>query len=327
MLKHLFRPQRLLAGLCVALSAITATAATEDFPSRPIILVSPYQAGGGADALARAVAMAAGKELGQSVVVEAKPGAEGLVGSIDVKNAAPDGYRLLWGGAGSLMINAALRKNPPFDPVTAFTPIAGIVEFSFFLYVNPEVPARNIKEFIAYVKANPGKVSYSVGSNQGRLSMLDLAQKYGLEMLEIKYRGEPAAAIDMFSNRVQAAFATAAQLPSAREGKLRVLATTLTRRSPLMPDVPTVVEAGTPMAEFGGGWLAIYGPPGMPKQVVDRLNQAFNKAFQDPDVQAQMNTSGLIYTPHKSPQDLADFTRSQRDLYIKTIKELGIPQE
>jgi len=325
MLKHSLKPRRILASLCIALGAMAATA--QDFPAHPVILVSPYQAGGAADAIARSLAVAAGKELGQPVVIEAKSGAEGLIGATDVKNAPPDGYRLLWGGAGSLMINTALRKNPPFDPVSAFTPVAGTVEFSFFLYVNPEVPAKNMKEFITYVKANPGKVSYATGNNQGRLSMLDLAKKYGLEMVEVKYRGETAAATDLLKNRVQAIFATTSLLQNVHEGKLRILSTTLANRSPLLPDVPTVVEAGTPVAEFGGGWLAIYGPPGMPKQVVDRLNQAFNKGFQDTDVQAMMNTAGLVYTPHKTPEQLANFTRNQRDLYTKTIKELGIPQE
>jgi tripartite-type tricarboxylate transporter receptor subunit TctC len=325
MQKLIFNPRRLLAGLCLAWGAMAATA--QDFPARPLTLVSPYQAGSGSDAMARVLADAVAKELGQPVVVEAKPGAEGLVGSQDVKNAPPDGYRLLWGGAGSLMINAALHKKPPFDPAAAFTPIAGIVEYSFFLYVNPELPAKDMKEFIAYVKANPGKLSYAVGSNQSRLTMLDLAKKYGLDMVEVKYRGEPAATVDLLSNRIQATFATAAQIPNVREGKLRILATTLPRRSPLLPDVPTVVEAGTPVAEFGGGWLAIYGPAGVPKPVVERLNQAFNKAFQDPNVQNQMNISGLVYSPYPSPQDFAKFTRDQRDLYVKTIKELGVPQE
>lgn len=320
--------QRLLksaTGLCIAVMALTASA--QNFPARPITLVSPYQAGGAADGIARSLAEAAGKELGQPVVVEAKPGAEGLVGSMDVKNAPPDGYRLLWGGAGSLMVNTALRKNPPFDPVTAFTPIAGTVEFSFFLYVNASVPAKDMKEFIAYAKANPGKVSYATGNNQGLLSMADLAQKYGLDMVKVQYRGETAAAADLLTNRVQAIFSTTSLLQHVRDGKLRILSTTLPRRSPLLPDVPTVVEAGTPVAEFGGGWLAIYGPAGMPKSVVNRLNEAFNKAFLDTDAQTKMRNAGLIYTPHQAPEQLANFTRSQRDLYVKTIKELSIPQE
>lgn len=316
---------RLIAGLCLALTGVGASA--QAFPVKPVTLVSPYQAGGAADGIARAIAEAAGKDLGQPVVVEPKAGAEGLVGSLDVMNSPPDGYRLLWGGAGSLMVNTALRKNPPFDPVTAFTPVAATVEFSFFLYVHPSVPATSMKEFIAYVKANPGKVSYGTGNNQGLLSMADLARRYDLDMVKIQYRGEPAAATDLVAGRIQAIFATTSMLPFVKDNKLRVLATTLTKRSPLLPDVPTVNEAGTPVAEFGGGWLGIYGPPNMPRPVVERLNKAFGKAFTDPDVQAKMHSAGLVYTPYTTPEQLAEYTRSQRDLYRRTIKELSIPQE
>ncbi len=321
----MLKPGRLMAGLCLALAGMTASANT--FPSRPITLVSPYQAGGAADSIARAIAEAAGRDLGQPVVVEAKPGAEGLVGAMDVTKSPADGYRLLWGGAGSLMISTAMRKNPPFDPVTAFTPVAASIEFSFFLYVHPSFPAKDMKEFIAYVKANPGKVSYATGNNQGTLSMADLALKYGLDLMRVQYRGEVAAATDLMSNRVQAIFSTTALLNFAREGKLRVLSTTLSKRSPLLPDVPTLTEAGTPAAEFGGGWLGIYGPPNMPKPVVERLNKAFVKAFRDPDVQQRLNGIGLVYTPYETPEQLAKYTMDQRDLYRKTIKELSIPQE
>lgn len=320
-----FNRRQVALGLALGLCSVGVSA--QAFPSRPITLVSPYQAGGAADAIARAIAEAAGKELGQSVVVESKPGAEGLIGSNDVKQAQPDGYRLLWGGAGSLMVPFAMRKNPPFDPVTAFTPIAASVEFSFFLFVHPSLPVKDMKEFIAYVKANPGKVSYATGNNQGILTMADLAKRYDLDMVKVQYRGEVAATTDLLSNRVQAMWSTLSMLPHAKEGKLRMLATTLPRRSPLLPEVPTVVEAGTPVAEFGGGWLGIYGPAGMQKPVVDVLNKAFIKAFNDPDVQQKLRAGGLLYTPVTTSQQLADYTRSQRDLYVKTIKELSIPQE
>jgi tripartite-type tricarboxylate transporter receptor subunit TctC len=323
--RSLATSRRMITGLCLALTGLAASA--QGFPNKPITLVSPYQAGGAADGIARAIAEAAGKDLGQPVVVEPKAGAEGLVGSLDVMNAPADGYRLLWGGAGSLMVNTALRKNPPFDPVTAFTPVAATVEFSFFLYVHPSVPAKDMKEFIAYVKANPGKVSYGTGNNQGLLSMADLAKRYDLDMVKIQYRGEPAAATDLVAGRIQAIFATTSMLPFVKDNKLRVLATTLSKRSPLLPDVPTVAEAGTPVAEFGGGWLGIYGPANMPRPVVERLNKAFGKAFNDPDVKTKMHSAGLVYTPYTTPEQLAEYTKGQRDLYRRTIKELSIPQD
>ncbi|CAN5466559.1 tripartite tricarboxylate transporter substrate binding protein [soil metagenome] len=321
-------PRRaLIAGMGAAALFASGVQAQGAFPNRPITLVSPYQAGGSADAIARAIAEAAAKDLGQPVVVESKPGAEGLVGAADVQKAAPDGYRVLWGGAGSLMIVPALRKAPPFDPVTAFTPIAASVDFSFFLYVNPSFPAKDMKEFIAYVKAHPGKVAYATGNNQGLLTMADLSLKHNLDMVKVQYKGETGASADLLTNRVQAMWATTSVLPFAKDGRLRVLATTLPKRSPLLPDVPTMKELGISGGEFGGGWLGIYGPAGMPKPIVDRLNKAFVGAFNSQDVQTKLYNAGLVYTPVTTPDALGKYTRDQRDMYIKTVKDLGIEQE
>lgn len=322
----MLKSMKLALGVCLVLTS-TLAAHAQQFPAKPVTLVSPYQAGGAADNIARAIAESAAKDLGQPVIVESKPGAEGLIGANDVLNAPPDGYRVLWGGAGSMMIATALRKNPPFDPVANFTPIAATVEFSFFLYVHPSLPAKNMKEFIAYVKANPGKVAYATGNNQGSISMADLALKYGLDMVRVQYKGEVAAATDLVTNRVQAIFATTALLNFAKDGKLRILATTLAKRSPILPDVPTVTESGTPVAAFGGGWLGIYGPANLPKPITERLNRAFVKAMSDPEVVQKMHNVGLVYVPYTTPEELAKYTREQRDLYRVTIKELNIPQE
>lgn len=318
-----WRVARWMAGLCAA--AMSFSAFGDGFPTRPITLVSPYQAGGAADSIARAVADAAARDLGQPVVVEAKPGAEGLLGAFDVQKAPPDGYRVLWGGAGSLMVATALRKTPPFDPATAFTPVAASVDFSFFLYVNPDLPVKTVQEFIAYVKAHPGKVAYATGNNQGLLSMEDLALKYDLKMVRVQYKGEIAAATDLVANRVQAIFSTPSLQSFVKDGKLRVIATTLNRRSPLFPDAPTLKELGIDAAVFGGGWLGIYGPAGMDKAIVARLNKAFVKSFTDPEVQKTMLTVGLVYTPYTTPDALVKYTRDQRDLYRKTIRELKVP--
>lgn len=317
--------RQVLAGMgALALGAATGAHAQAPFPTKPIILVSPYLAGGSADGIARALAEAAGKELGQPVVVEAKPGAEGLVGAADVQKAPPDGYRVLWGGAGSMMIVPALRKNPPFDPVTAFTPIAASVDFSFFLYVHPSFPAKDMKEFLAYVKANPGKVSYATGNNQGLLTMADLELKHNLDMVKVQYKGEVAAAADIVTNRIQAIWATTSILNFAKEGKLRILATTLPKRSPLLPDVPTMKELGIAGGEFGGGWLGIFGPAGVPRPIVERLNKAFVHALNTPDVQTKLSNAGLVYTPITTPEALNAYSKDQRDMYVKVVKDLKI---
>ncbi len=323
--RKMYQCIRFAAAACLAVAGINASA--QAYPSRPIILVSPYLAGGSADAVARAIAESAAKDLGQPVVVESKPGAEGLIGATDVQNARPDGYRVLWGGAGSLMIPPALRKSPPFDPVVAFTPVAASVDFSFFLYVHPSFPAKTTKEFIAYVKANPGKVSYATGNNQGLLTMADMEKKYGLEMVRVQYKGEVGAAADLLTNRVQAIWATTSILNFAKEGKLRVLSTTLTKRSELLPDVPTLREEGIAGGEFGGGWLGIFGPAGLPKPIVQRLNTAFVKAFNSPDVQGKLRDNGLVYTPYNTPEELAQYVKAQREIYRKTATELNLVQD
>lgn len=322
---EILRRGRLVAAAC--LSVISIAAGAQDFPSRPIVLVSPYLAGGSADGIARAIAEVAAKDLGQPVVVEAKPGAEGLIGASDVLKAAPDGYRVLWGGAGSLMIPPAIRKNPPFDPVTDFTPIAASVDFSFFLYVHPSFPAKTTKEFIAYVKANPGKVSYATGNNQGLLTMADFEKKFGLDMVRVKYKGEVGASSDLLTNRVQAMWGTTSVINFAKEGKLRVLSTTLTKRSELLPEVPTLREEGIAAGEFGGGWLGIFGPAGMTKPVVQRLNTAFVKAFNSPEVQTKLRMFGLVYTPYTTPDALTNYVKYQRDLYIKTAIDLDMVEK
>lgn len=312
-----------LAALALTMPSVSANAA--DYPTRPIVLVSPYLAGGSADGIARAIAEAAGKELGQSVVVESKPGAEGLIGAGDVLKAQPDGYRILWGGAGSLLVATALRKNPPFDPQTAFTPITGTVDFSFFLYVHPSFPAKNFKEFIDYVKANPGKVTYATGNNQGLLTMADIEKKYGLDMVRVQYKGEMGAAPDLLANRVHAMWGTTSVSAFAKEGKLRVISTTLPQRSEVFPQVPTLREEGHRGGEFGGGWLGILGPAGMPQPIVERLQAAFTKAYQDPNVKTKLQASGLVYTPaYASPAALGKYVGEQRDLYRKTATELGM---
>ena len=319
-------PSLRLLGL-TALLACTVQARADEFPSRPITLVSPYQAGGSSDGIARAMALVAARDLGQPVIVEAKPGAEGMLGSLDVMKSPPDGYRVLFGGAGSMMIVTALRKTPPFDPYTQVPPIAGTVDFSFFLFVHPDLPANNLREFVDYAKANPNVLNYATGNNQGLLSFADLSKSQGLKMQHVAYKGEVQAISDLLPGRVQAIFATSAAVPQARDGKLRALVTTLPQRSPLLPNVPTMTESGFENLPFspGGGWLAIFGPAGMEKTTVQRLNRAFVKALEDPEVQSKMAQAGLTYTPHTLPA-LDAFVKSQRDLYRAAIRDLGIPQ-
>ena len=319
--------KRALQHLFAALGlAALASAASAQYPNKPITLVVPYQAGGSTDAIARAVAQAASAELGQPVIVDNKAGAEGQLGCLDVAKAAPDGYRLLAGGAGSLVLVPALRKTPPYDAVKDFTPIAGGWEYSFYMYVHPDLPAKNMVEFVNYVKANPGKLNYATGNNQGLMSMAYLARVAGLDMVKVSYKGEMAAVTDLLTDRVQAIFATSAPLSHVKTGKLRVLVTTLTKRSNVLPDVPTMKEAGQQEVPFGGGWVSIFGPAGMPKDVVERLNKAFTAVNNRPDIHAKMDQLGLVPSP-LPPDELGAYVKAQVIVYRDAVRDMKMPIE
>jgi tripartite-type tricarboxylate transporter receptor subunit TctC len=323
-LPHLVKTLRQV--LAVLMMGVAPAIAAQGFPTKPITLVVPYQAGGSSDGIARAMARIVGKDLGQQVIVENKAGAEGMIGSLDVMKSAPDGYRVLFGGAGSMIVVPALRRAPPFDPGTQFTPISGVVDFSFFLYAHPDLPVKNLREFVDYAQAHPGKINYATGNNQGLLTFAYLKKSLNLDVVQVAYKGETAATADLLSGRVQAMFATTAPLMHAKEGRLKVLVTTLPQRTPLLPEVATMTESGYPEFPFSpaGGWLGIFGPAEMNPEVVKILHQSFGKALSDPDVQKQLAQAGLSYRAMELEQ-MGVFVKSQRDQFRNLIRDLGIP--
>ncbi len=313
---------RLWIGLsCLACSGAMA------YPDKPITLIVPWAAGGSTDILARALAEQLTKSMGQAVIVDNRAGASGNVGSLVVAKARPDGYTLLVGSMSTHAMNPALMPNMPFKGVEDFTPIALMANVINTLVVHPSVPARSVKELVAYAKANPGKLNYaSAGSGStNHLSAVLFEKAAGIEMTHVPYKGGAPAVLDTVGNQTQVLFTAGTQsLPHVKSGKLRLLGVTESKRSDLLADIPTVGET-LPGYELSV-WYGLFGPAGMPKELVDRLNTATNQAMSDPGVRARMDSIGVEIVK-ESPQSFANTLRRDADKYGKLIRDLGIRNE
>lgn len=316
---------RKLFGILLALTLLSpATAAVaQSYPSKPIRFVIPFGPGSATDALARIAGQELAIALGQPIVVVHKPGADGALSGIEVQRAAPDGYTFLFGTNSPLAVVPNMRKNPPYDVMKDFTPVTFLGENTFFVVINPEVPAASLKELVAYAKANPGKLNYATGNTFALVSTAMFARHNGIDMQAITYRGEPDAILDLLSNRVQLMNATSTTTQAhIREGKLRALATTLPERSPLFPDVPTLEEAGQPRFPVGP-WFALVGPAGLPADIVTRMNKEMAAVLAKPQVREQMQRHGFM--PRAStPQELAAYMKDQLSVWNKALKDVGI---
>lgn len=276
------------------------------YPDHPITLIVPYAPGGGNDVLARAVAEPMSKSLGQPVVIENRGGAGGSVGTRQVAKAAPDGYTLGLGGTGTLAIDPTLYPNVGYDPRKDFAPVGLIATSPLIVLVNHAVPAHNVQELIALVKAQPGKLNYaSAGVGSGiHLGTVMFAETAGIDLTHIPYKGTGPALTDLLGGHVQIYFSS---LPPAiglvKEGKLRALGVTGLKRSASFPDLPTVAEQGLPGFEAVLHY-GIVAPAGTPRPIIDRLNAALRAALDDPKVRGHIATEGAEPLP-TSPEDYA----------------------
>ncbi|MVW72837.1 tripartite tricarboxylate transporter substrate binding protein [Bordetella sp. 15P40C-2] len=284
-----------LTAIVAAMTCLIGPAAHAAYPDKPISLVVPFAPGGSTTVVARAVAERAQKILGQPIIVENKPGAGSVVGSNLVAKAAPDGYTLLVGQTG-FAVNASLRKELPYDTLKDFTPIALLADHPGVFLAQAQKPYDTIEEFIAYAKANPGKVTYSsagVGS-WPHLSMAMFANEAGLAMEHVPYQGTGPAKADLVAGRVDVkieAYATSRAM--VEDGRLKVLAVTSTERASELPNKPTIAEKGYPGYETSY-WIGVLGPAGMPKDIVDTLQKAFIEAVKDPAVVKSMEDQSIV---------------------------------
>ena len=317
----------LMGLLCAVGTACSGSAMAQAFPNKPIRIITPAPAGSAAETITRILANSASRALGQSIVVEGKPGADGAIAGLEVVKAAPDGYTLLLGTGGPIASIGAFRKNPPYDPIKDLTPIADVGRFTIFLYSHPELPVNNFAELVAYAKAHPKVLTYATGNASGLVTFAQMNfLAGGLEMVHVPYKAEGPAVIDLVAGRVQLMWATpTAALSFVKTGKLRALATQLKRRSTLLPDVPTLGEVG--LSKFSiTSFAAIYGPARMPADVVNRLSTEFQAAMARPDVIADMEKQAFVLTPG-SPADLAKLTEEQVVDFARMSRQAGIVPE
>ncbi|HTQ74557.1 MAG TPA: tripartite tricarboxylate transporter substrate binding protein [Burkholderiales bacterium] len=283
---------RRLAG--AALLAAALPCAGQTYPAKPILIVMPLQAGSAVDVMIRIVAQRMGEDMGQQIVIENQPGAAGSIGAERVKRAAADGYTV---GAlnDSILTMIPNIRQIAYDPVKDFVPVGVVAAITWVMVVNNDLPAKTVSEFIALAKSRPGKLDYSSGGNGSpqHVAMEAFKAATGIDLVHIPYRGATQAAVDVMSNRVQAHFSAVSIVqPYIKDGRMRALAVPSAARSPLLPDVPTMAEAGVPGFEWRT-WASFVVPLGTPAPIVERLNAELVKAVRTPEVRDKLIAQGL----------------------------------
>jgi len=312
--------------LSAALLFFVVGTAFAQYPNRSIRLVVGFPPGGSADPTARIIGAALAEQLGQPVVVENRPGADSAVAALQVTTMPADGYNLFFGSNSGMTAAVALKKEPTYDPLTQFTQISLIGRATVILYSHPSVPGTTLRDFIAHAKANPGKLAYGTGNALSILYNVQLMNSTGIDMLHVPYKGEGPVLPDLLTGRVHSSFlSTATAMQNAKDGKFRALAVLLEKRSPLMPEVPTIAEAGAPGVTVRQ-WAGLFGPPKMPREIVMRLNKEVNTLLAKPAVTEQLLRYG--YSPEAStPERLLEINREDLALWRRLIVEAKLPLE
>jgi tripartite-type tricarboxylate transporter receptor subunit TctC len=320
------RKFQFLLVTAIALAGVAAPGAAqpEDFPSRPITVAVGLPAGGGVDVSMRRYAEVVGRSLGQRIVIENRPGGGGVVAAMAVKQARPDGYTLLLANSGT---HATLQwlQELAYDPVKDFTPVSALFYFSSFMTVPARIPATTVGEFVALARATPGGLTYGsqgVGSNGYLLgTMLKIAS--GAPLVHVPYPGGSPMNMDTVLGRLDSSFSTFNFMNEYRKaGKVKFLAVALSERSPRVPEVPTMAEAGFPGIDFTT-WFGLVAPAGTPADVVRKLNEEFVKAAHDPELVGRLDQQG-IEPKAGSPDDFAALMRTDTERIGKVIKSIGI---
>lgn len=320
--------RRWVVFIATAALAGIATPAFAQYPDRPIKLVLPFPPGGETDPFARNLGNALSKRLGQPIVIENRPGAGGAIAFESVARAPKDGYTLLLGFSYPLVVNPHVYKKLPYSVENDFAPISLMAEGQFVFAVNPTVPATNVREFIDYVKANPGKVHFSSAGIGSPLHMAGelFMSRTGTKMVHVPYKGGAAAAQALLANEVQALFGSPSIIvPHLASGKLRALGVTGLERLPTLPDLPTISEAGIPGYQVTA-WHSLLAPAGTPQPILERLHAELMNVLASPEVREPTERQGLTILT-STPEGVRERIRTESAVWGKVIKDSGISMD
>ena len=322
------RKTKMVAGAVLALVSVMAVPAqsAETYPARPVRMVVPFAPGGASDLVGRLMQPKLQQELGQQILIDNRAGASGNIGVEVAAKAPADGYTFLLGNIGTMAINPSIYPKFPVRPVRDFVPVTQVVDVPVGLAAHPSVPVKNMKEFVTFAKLQKGKLNYGsagAGSN-GRLEMEQFMKLAGIDLVHIPYKGGAgAAATALLTGEVGVAFVSLASvMPHVRNGKMKILGVSASKRVKAIPDVPTMPELGYKDMKTGS-WQGVYFPAGTPRAVIDRMFAAAVKTMAEPEVIKRINDSGAEVIVSKSPEEFTVFMKEQNDRFVQVVKQIG----
>lgn len=312
-------------GVSLGLVLATGAALAQSYPAKPVRLVVPFPSGSATDLAARVVGQQLGTALGQPFVVDNKPGAGGSIAAMEVIRAAPDGYTLLFSSNSAISSNVALLKKIPYDPNKDFSPVTGIGETMLVLLVKTGFPAKNMQEFVTYVKQRPGKVTAGYGSSSSQVSIAMFNKLAGVDSLAVPYKGIPLAVNDVLGGTLDYTFADIGNaLAQTKGGAMRAIGVTSITRNALAPDWPSIHET-LPGFDITA-WFAMVGPAGIPKEVVDKLDSVTAQSLKQPELKAKLATIGITPMP-MPPDQLKTFIGTEIVKWTRIVKDANIQPE
>jgi len=308
------------------IAAFSSTLRADDYPTRPITLIAVFGPGSGSDTICRIIADRLSPMLGQPIVVEDRPGADGALAALYVHHQPADGYTLLMGTNSPLSADPFIHKDINYDPIKDFVPITRVGSFTLMLVVNPTLPIHSVKELLDYAKANPGKLTYASGNTAGIVGMETIKKWAEISVLHVPYKSTAPALEDIMAGRVSMMFADfTSAMPHVAAGTIRPLAISRIKRSKLYPDLPTLDEAGIKGFNLDA-WAGLVAPTGTPPEIVTKLNTALRKVIDSPDVQSKFKNVGFEGFS-STPEELGDYIKAEVVEWGKMVKDAGIQSD